>query len=52
MEKSLEKFSQLLNIIASSGVARILVRGEAPNKIFSKVARISVRGGDIQQKFT
>ena len=31
---------------------RILVLGEASNKIFSKVARISVRGGDIQQKFT
>ena len=27
-------------------------RGEAINKICSKVARISVRGGDIQQKFT
>ena len=26
--------------------------GEASNKIFSKVARMSVRGGDIQQKFT
>ena len=32
----------------------VLVRGggEESNKIFSKVARISVRGGDIQQKFT
>ena len=26
--------------------------GEASDKISNKVARISVRGGDIQQKFT
>ena len=26
--------------------------GEASEKISNKVARISVRGGDIQQKFT
>ena len=38
----------------SSGVARNFVRGGggASNKIFRKVAWISVRGGDIQQKFT
>ena len=41
-------------ILNSRGIARILVRGgrEASDKISNKVARISVRGSDIQQKFT
>ena len=40
-------------LIGTRGVARILVRGGGTSdKISSKVARISVRSGDIQQKFT
>ena len=36
--------------VKTSGLARILVRGGASDKISPKVARISVRGGDKQMK--
>ena len=40
-------------LIDTRGVAKILVWGEGTSdKISSKVARISVQSGDIQQKFT
>ena len=40
-------------LIDTRGLAKILVRGRGiSDKISSKVARISVRSGDIKQKFT
>ena len=41
-----------LNIIISQWLSQDFGLGKASNKIFSKVAKISVRSGDIQQKFT